>query len=626
MVDTASSPSRSAALSRARQLAVPSLRIAGMAFVAMLVLTFGMRIARAGALPGVHLEGQEVSGLNGARLHDLVSGLGREREQATVTVTRDPMPEAGASEPATVTVAGTQLGYEMDVDATVDAVLRRGRQLNPFAAFADQVHAFFGAMTVEPVQRVDREQLGTWLDEAEQKLRVEAVEGSLAFDGAAVARVEPKPGAAVERAPLRRDVVAALFRGGSADVKVRTQPLAPLTTSADVDVVERDAREAVSAPVRLRRGDVALTLAPADLGAVLEVERVTEDEEVSLRLNVSPDKLREQIPGDVMARIEQDPVDATFAVSGASISVIPSKEGFRFDAEAAAEQVRDLALGGGERSAELEGEVAEPELTTAEAQKLGITEQVSSFTTNFPCCQSRVQNIKRAAELTDGVVIQPGDTFSLNGHLGERTVAKGFASGGAIFDGEFVEQIGGGVSQFTTTMFNAAFFGGYAIPEYKAHSYYISRYPVGREATLNWPTVDLKVHNNSPHGILVKTSTTGTSVTVSFYGTKWVEVSETTGPRTNVKPPGVKYKENPALPPGTEKVTSSGREGFDITVTRILTFPDGRTERERFFTRYLPEPRTIERNSASGGPQPSPSPAPSDAPPPSPSASPAPSQ
>lgn len=612
-------PSRPATLVRARELAVPALRIAAVAFGAMVVIALGLRVAHAGALPGVTVAGEDLSGMDAARIHDAMSALDRTRRAQTISVVRAPVPDAGATTPARIEATGEELGYELDVDATVDRILRRGRQLNPFAAFADQMRAFFSATTVHPVQRVDDEEFGKWLGRAVRRLRVEPVEGSLAFSGRTVARIEPKPGAAVRREGLRQDVLAALFGRAPLEVRARTRPVTPLTTAADVDAVEADARLALSAPVLLRHEDVTVTLTPADLGAVLEVERVEEDEATTLRLVASPVKLREQIPDDVLAQIERDAEDARFVVSGASISVIASRDGFAFDAEAAAAQVTGLALKRGDRSAVLTGEVTEPDLTTEQARALEITEQVSTFTTNFPCCQSRVRNIHRMAELVDGVVIQPDETFSLNQHVGPRTEEKGFASGGAIYDGEFVEQIGGGVSQFTTTMFNAAFFGGYAIPVHKAHSYYISRYPVGREATLNWPSVDLKIHNNSPHGILVKTAVSGTSVTVSFYGTKWVEVRDHTGPRRNVKPPGVKYKDNPALPPGTEKEISSGREGFDITVTRTLVFPDGREESEKFFTRYLPEPRVIERNTASPGPSPSPgaTPPPGGSPPPS---------
>ena len=157
---------------------------------------------------------------------------------------------------------------------------------------------------------------------------------------------------------------------------------------------------------------------------------------------------------------------------------------------------------------------------------------------------------------------------------------------------------GGGVSQFATTFFNAAYFGGYEILDYKAHSYYISRYPVGRESTIDWPNVDVEIENDSPYGILVDTSYTSTSITVTFWGKEWVEVDSVTGKRHNYKQPGVEYRENNDLPAGEERVIQEqGGPGFDIVVTRILTYPDGEKEREEFFTRYLPEDRIVERNT-----------------------------
>jgi vancomycin resistance protein YoaR len=158
----------------------------------------------------------------------------------------------------------------------------------------------------------------------------------------------------------------------------------------------------------------------------------------------------------------------------------------------------------------------------------------------------------------------------VNDHVGPRTVEKGFVPGGAIMDGEFVDQIGGGVSQFATTLYNAAYFGGYELVDYRAHSYYISRYPRGREATLNYPTIDLVVRNSSPYGMLIEATTTDDSVTVTIWGTDWVEVESVTGQPFNVQPGQV-------------------RNGFDVVDTRILRFPEGREEREERFTRYLPE-------------------------------------
>ncbi len=121
---------------------------------------------------------------------------------------------------------------------------------------------------------------------------------------------------------------------------------------------------------------------------------------------------------------------------------------------------------------------------------------------------------------------------------------------------------------------------------------------MGREATLNYPSVDLKIRNDSPHGMVVSTSYTDESITVAIYGTKWVKVDSVTGERRNITQPETIYKENNDVPQGSSRVIQkAGSEGFDITVTRILTFPDGEVRREPVTTTYLAQPRIIERNT-----------------------------
>jgi vancomycin resistance protein YoaR len=328
------------------------------------------------------------------------------------------------------------------------------------------------------------------------------------------------------------------------------------------------ATRAVSGPVDLARNDGRLVLEPAQLAELLTVRQ--REEEPRLVLDLDPDGLHDAIGEDVIAAFEVDPVDAEIALVDGAIQISESSDGFRFDAGIAAEQVLALATGAGERSATLDGRILEPELSTAEAHDLGIVEPTGTFTTHFTAGQSRVQNIARISELVSGVVLRPGASFSVNDHVGPRTEEKGFVPGGAILEGEFVEQIGGGVSQFATTLYNAAYFGGYELVRYQAHSYYISRYPMGREATLNYPTIDLEIRNNSPHGLLIEATTTASSVTVTTWGTPWVEVESVTGQPFNVRSGRV-------------------RNGFDVVDTRVLRFPDGREEREERFTRYLPE-------------------------------------
>ena len=151
---------------------------------------------------------------------------------------------------------------------------------------------------------------------------------------------------------------------------------------------------------------------------------------------------------------------------------------------------------------DIPAEVVEPEFTTEDAKALGIKKEVSKFTTYFPYAEYRNINIGRAAELVDGTIVRPGETFSLNGTVGERTAENGFVKGFVISNGIFKEDFGGGVSQMATTMFNAAFFAGMTDVQHKPHSFYIDRYPVGREATVAWPTVDLQWRNDTPYGVL----------------------------------------------------------------------------------------------------------------------------
>jgi hypothetical protein len=124
-------------------------------------------------------------------------------------------------------------------------------------------------------------------------------------------------------------------------------------------------------------------------------------------------------------------------------------------------------------------------------------------------------------------VIQPGATFSLNDTVGRRTIDKGFVAAPTINgDGNFEDDVGGGVSQFSTTLFNASFFAGLEIDEYMAHGLYISRYPYGREATLSFPSPDLKIRNNTPYGILIWPTYSETSITVGLYSTPYIEAGQ----------------------------------------------------------------------------------------------------
>ena len=562
----------------------------GGAVAILVVALVAWRAMRSDVLPNLTLAGAPVGGMTRAELESTVAALRAQRGSDMVTAEL----EDGRRSATNATI-----GYDIAVEATVDAVWRRGRQANPLAALTDHLRASFGAITVAPVTRIDETKVDRWVAGTVTALETPPVEGTVRFRGTEVRRRDPRPGSRPSAETLRSGTLAALSAPGSDAVEFETEAVEPRTTRQDVDRLVARAERIVSAPVELTRNDETLTLEPETLAGLYTVQAVPDDRDRPLRLTIARGSLAEVFSEEVRERFEVEPRDAEVVLTAGGPRVENGRDGFAIDVDATRSQIDKLAASqaqsGAPRRAELQGKVVKPDRTTREARDLNITQKVSSFTTEHPCCQGRVTNIHRFADLMDGVVIEPDDVFSLNGHVGQRTAANGFVAGGAIQQGEYVDEIGGGVSQFATTFFNAAYFGGYEIVEHKPHSYYISRYPPGRESTINYPNVDVKIRNTSPHGILVDTSYTDTSVTVTFWGKKWVEVESSTGEPHNHTSPQTEIRQNPDLAPGTEQIIQTGGNGFDIVVTRRLRFDDGSTDTEEFFTRYLAEPRIVER-------------------------------
>ena len=227
----------------------------------------------------------------------------------------------------------------------------------------------------------------------------------------------------------------------------------------------------------------------------------------------------------------------------------------------------------------------QPEVTTESLQALGPATLIGEFTTRGFKPDSG-QNIRRIAEIVNGKIIAPNSVFSLNEASSPRNEANGFVPAGIIDDGAPGRGVGGGVSQFATTLFNAGYLAGLDDVEHKEHSYYISRYPAGREATVFEGSIDLRLGNDGPTPVYIRTQWTPSSITVQLYGIKRFEVTSEPGPRVNPTPPGVRdLGANPECKP------SQGSEGFTITDTRVLRdVRTGEVRREPRTVRYEPQP------------------------------------
>ena len=515
--------------------------------------------------------------------------------------------------PITANAAGTQLrvdparaGLVPDIEATLDRATAPA--LNPFARLA----SFFGSSEVDIAVDTDVAKLRAELDRLAKSVDKGPREGAVRFTGTTPVAVLPQPGRTVDRAAAGMALQAAYLRGTDVvELPVVDTPVK--SSAADVErMLVEVARPAVSAPVLLTGGGRTFPMMPAAIASTLRIEA---DASGAIVASFLPARLDKTLTS-LLNPIETPARDATFAVTGDKISIIPGGGGREVDMVRLSADLLPAVSATTGRTVPLVLRDTDPELTTAKAKALGIKEKIGEGTTYHPCCRARVQNIHLMADIVDGAVLLPGETFSLNGYVGPRDRRRGFIRAPMILDGEFVDAVGGGVSQFATTMFNAVFFSGMKDIEHKPHSYYISRYPPGREATVSHPAPDLKWQNDSPHGVLVKTSYTGRSITVTFYGTKrFSSVESITGPRTRYRGIYTEYRS------GAGCEGRGGAPGFDVVVWRVFKQGGKEVRRERFFTRYRVESRIVCRRAPAPAPSGSPSPSPNPSPQPSPTPS-----
>jgi vancomycin resistance protein YoaR len=202
---------------------------------------------------------------------------------------------------------------------------------------------------------------------------------------------------------------------------------------------------------------------------------------------------------------------------------------------------------------------------------------VSSYTTEYGGIPNRIHNVELVAHLVDETLIAPGATFSFNETTGERNAAKGFLEAPVIVNGELTTGLGGGVCQVSTTVFNAAFEAGLRITDRTNHALYISHYPQGRDATVDYPTVDLKFVNDTGNWLLLRTYVSSSSLTVNLYGTPvHRKVVSSTGSLVSHGVPPLKKTVDPSLAPGEKVVEDYGVPAMTTSVTRDVYSADGK--------------------------------------------------
>ncbi len=510
----------------------------------------------------------------------------------------------------------TTVGLTADVDGAVTEALNQ-RSGGLIGGFVPWLNGFTERVDVALVISVDDDAIDAHLDDWEQDAienpayegAIDVVDGDIEFD-------YPQIGEKIDKPAAHAIVSTVLTQPERETTELPLIDSVPVMTRADVDDAVTTLTMMVSRPVLLYDGDqnLVLTVKPSEISDATIVE-IVHNSPPQVNISLSVDRIAEILEPH-REEFELPAVNADFEVDIETdkVTIIPSKNATVLDPEGVAVELLKAATLGTATGILVFTDGDEPEFTTADAEAFGPIELVSEFTTKTPGV-NRVHNIHLMADTIDGSVVWPGEEFSINEVVGPRTEAKGYKRDGAIIGGEVTccddpANVGGGVSQYATTIYNAIFFGCYEDIDHTPHSIYISRYPEGREATMGFPGPDVVFRNDSDVPIIIRNSYDGDStITVQFYGNNGGRTCESErSERFNYTDARVIYKPNAAVKPGSEHLVSKGSQGWSVTVTRVMTMPDGSVIREPDTHHYRGSARIIEKHPCNLGMQACPAP------------------
>ncbi len=425
-----------------------------------------------------------------------------------------------------ITLAPLDSGLALDHAAAVRGA-GGGASWNPL----DIWRTFTGGSETDLPRKVDEERLTTVLGEKADAFVHEAKDATLAYSEGKIVRTDGTPATALT-VDETATAVAAAFEQGTTEATAVVAETPPAVTTAMVDdAVTTYAEPAISAPVTITVPSGSFEITPAQIADVTTFEV----DGGALVPRTDADALMELTAESRKGLDLKDTKDASYTMGDGAIAVVPAVDGETIDEKQLAPALQSAAAKSGEeRTAALEVTKKPAEFTTAQAEELKPREVIGEFTTKFPHAAYRNTNLGKAAASVNGTVLLPDEVFSLNEALGERTARNGYVDGYVINGGVLVKESGGGISQSSTTLFNAAFFAGYEDVEHKPHSLYFNRYPAGREATIYYGKLDMRFRNNTKYPAyiqgFVSKSAPGKQGTITFkiWSTKtWDKVEST---------------------------------------------------------------------------------------------------
>ena len=466
----------------------------------------------------------------------------------------------------------SESGLALDNQRAVDNI--EEPSLNPFT----RLYSFFRSTRDIPVEtNVDEAQLQPALDRVKKDLSTDPVDGMLELNNGELKVTDPKLGQTVDAGTLHNAVTDNWL--DSEGVNVDPEEVEPAINDAAIEAMRTgDAAKALDNPITLKaKNNVSATLNKPEISQFTSIEKKDGKLKLAVDTNRAQELLAERSEGaDVPG------VNAKISFNGNDKQITPSEDGEIIDWGPTMKDF-DKRVIGDDREWDATYKPDPAEFTTDDAKKATFNDTVGEFTTEGYSAASG-KNIELVAQQVNGAVVNPGETFSLNGHTGPRGTAQGYVESGIIIDGHSGSAVGGGISQFATTLYNAAYFAGMEDTAHTPHSYYISRYPAGREATVYEGAIDLQFTNTFNTPVRIETDFGGGKITVRLKGTKTVDVESVNNGRWAKTEPQRKSVSEDCSP-------SSGAPGFTTSDTRVIKDLSGKEiSRETTTTVYDPQP------------------------------------
>ncbi|TQM82090.1 vancomycin resistance protein YoaR [Saccharothrix saharensis] len=480
-------------------------------------------------------------------------------------------------------------GLELDWTATLD---RAGSQpLSPVT----RITSFFTSREVGFATAGDPGKLTAALEALRAETDHDPAEGTIRFEGATPVAVDPKQGQKLDVPGATDKLLADWADGGTVELPVATTPV-KTTKEGVAKALEEVAKPATAAPLIIQGEGKDATLTPEQLATVLVFEPADDG---SLTAKVDNGKVVEHA-GPQLKDTEKEGKDAQIVFEGGRPVVKESVDGLGIDWDKSLATALEVLKRDNERAIKAEYKHTPAKVTTEQANKMGIKEVIGEFQTGGFVAASGT-NIRVVAEKVNGAIVKPGETFSLNGYTGPRGTAQGYVEAGIIENGVPGKAVGGGISQFATTLYNAAYHAGMKDAGHKEHSYWISRYPKGREATVFMDgagnsLIDIKFTNPDETGVAIQTIWTPSSIKIVLWGTKNYDVTGSTSAEFNHTQPQERKVDKP------DCQASAGSPGFSVTDTRTITDRrTGQSRQESRTVRYDPQYKIVCEPPPPGG-------------------------